>query len=268
MGKFNWKNAMWGGLGAGALGWLSSKKGDDSQSGFISPPAYEGQRPFSEEEVRKHAFLGPIYTGYGAELQRKAQGQGLVGFDPQWYETKKAQGMKSLGEAYTEGQRVRSAQASGQGLRGGIPMEIERQAMEDYGDTSGKFISDLSISDLEARREDTNKAFYEQPNLVNLGAGIQQNRANFDLSEYGAEMPTYMYEEPQENTLLPALLSAAGTIGGAYFGGPAGAGVGASVGNAAGQAISPNRSMRSPYSSQMNLRKSPVYTSRMLRASF
>ena len=190
------------------------KKGDDKGLEWIQKPPYTGQRPYSGEEVGYGAgTLKGIAEAYLPELQRRAMGQGLVGYQPEWYEARKRQGLGDLAEQYREGRDIRSATASGQGLRGGIPLSIERQAQEDYGDTTADFLDKLSIADLEARRADINQAFYQQPEEITRGAGIQQNRASFDLNEYNATMPL-LYEYPQGENNLGGVLSMAGQLGG------------------------------------------------------
>lgn len=189
------------------MGWLDNlfgggKKEEQrdpmSNMSWIQKPPYTGQKPYSGAEVGYGpAEMQGLASAYLPELKRRSMGEGPVGFDPKWYETRKKQGLGDLAEQYREGRDIRSSQASGQGLRGGIPLSIEQKAQEDYGDTTGDFLDKLSIADLEARREDINKAFYQQPEEITRGAGIQQNRAAFDLDEYNATMPL-LYEYPQE----------------------------------------------------------------------
>jgi len=188
---------------------------------WIQKPAYTGKRPYSGEEVGYGSKeMQDLASAYLPELKRRAMGEGQVGFQPEWYETRKRQGLGDLKEQYDEGRDVRSSQASGQGLRGGIPVSIERQAQEDYGDTTADFLDKLSIADLEARREDINKAFYKQPEEITRGAGIQNTRANFDLNEYNATMPIlYEYPEEESNTLGSMLSMAGQSLGGQGSGG-------------------------------------------------
>jgi len=203
-----------GGLLGGLFGG-KKKKGDNKGLEWIQKPAYTGQRPYSGAEVGYGSKeMQDLASAYLPELKRRAMGEGQVGFQPEWYETRKRQGLGDLKEQYDEGRDVRSAQASGQGLRGGIPVSIERQAQEDYGDTTADFLDKLSIADLEARRADINKAFYQQPEEITRGAGIQNTRANFDLNEYNSTMPI-LYEYPEEESNpLGSMLS----MGGQFLG--------------------------------------------------
>lgn len=183
---------------------------------WINKPPYKGERPYTGADVGYGApQLKSLADQYLPSLMQKARGEGMVGFDPKWYETRKRQGLGDLAEVKRESDIKRSAHASGQGLRGGIPLSIQREADEDYGDTTGDFLDKLSIADLEARREDINKAFYQMPEEVTRGSGIQENRALFDLNEYNATMPL-LYEYPQdESNPFSDILG----MGGSFLGG-------------------------------------------------
>lgn len=226
--KTFWDFALTSGLSTG-IG--AKKKGQE----FITPKPYEGQRPFSASEVGLGAdSISPIATQYLNQLKERSQGQGLVGFDPAYSSKAKENFLIDLNDQQDLADQSRKAQASSQGLRGGVPLTIANAANKNYANTRTKGLNNIDIADLQARREDINSATYAQPGLIQEAAGIQGQRSNFDLAEYNAEMPTYL--EPQQSNTLPALIGAAGTIGGAYFGGPAGAAAGSSIAKAyAGQ---------------------------------
>lgn len=212
------------------MSWLSSLFGGETQQqdpmanmAWIQKPAYTGQVPYSGADVGLGAEqLKPLSDQYLKQIMERSQGQGLVGYDPAWYQQRKDVGLGDLAEQYKEGSQKLSQQASGQGLRGGIPLSIQRQAQEDYGDTTGDFLKNLSVADLEARRVDINQATYAQPQAVQLGSGIQQNRANFDLQQYNDTMPI-LYEYPQAQNdgagiggLLGGLFGGGGGEGGGF----------------------------------------------------
>ena len=218
-------NPGWGtviGAGIGGLAGAFSgkkKKGDNKGLEWIKKPPYTGQRPYSGAEVGMGSEqLKPLSEQFIRQILERSKGEGQVGFDPKWYETRKKQGLGDLAEQYREGRDIRSGQSSGQGLRGGIPVSIEQKSQEDYGDTTADFLDRLSIADLEARREDINKATYAQPDTVQLGAGIQQNRAAFDLNEYNATMPL-LYEYPQEENVGSGMFDIFGNLLGGKQGG-------------------------------------------------
>ena len=247
--KVNWGlTALAGGTGAGWL-WGRSKK-KDPNSNMITPEPYAGLRPYSGADVGLGAGeLQPLSQQYRSQIMERSRGEGLVGFDPKLSSLKKQNFTNELNYQDEERKRREQAQSASQGLRGGIPLDISRRRYNDYERNLTSGLNNIDIADLEANREDRNTATYAQPDLVQLGSGIQQNRANFDLAEYNAEMPTYI-DQPQDNTLA-ALLGAAGTIGGAYVGGPGGA----AGGNALAQMLlqqqqqqgGANRSLRSGY---------------------
>lgn len=188
---------------------------------WINKPPYTGQRPYSGADVGLGADqLKPLSEQYIKQIMERSRGEGQVGFDQNWYDTRKKQGLGDLAEQYREGRNIRSSQASGQGLRGGIPLSIEQKAQEDYGDTTGDFLDKLTTADLEARREDINKATYAQPSVVTQGANIQNQRAGFDLNEYNDTMPI-LYEYPQEENTGSGI----GDIFGGLLGGGSGGGL-------------------------------------------
>ena len=250
MAKF-WKE-MGGKFGlAGLAGYGLSKalggknKGGSGGDQWISPPPYGGLRPYSGPDVGLGApELKTLADQYRQQLLDRSQGRGLVGFEPSYRDILRKEYLADFGDYEQDVQDRASAQASGQGLRGGIPLSIGAEHTKNLSRARQAGLSEIDIADLQARREDINKATYAQPELVNLGSDIQGRRAAFDLAEYEGSMPAYLQDEPQENTWLPALLTAAGTIGGAYFGGPTGAAVGGTVGGTLGQSLSQSRQDR------------------------
>lgn len=179
---------------------LSYKKNKKGGFDVINPIPFGGQRPLSEEELRKHPFLGKPYTQFGSQIDERSRGEGLVGFDPKYRQTLKSEYLQDFDTLYDETRRRRESQAASQGLRGGIPMDIATRSDRDLFRARQSGLADIDIAGLEARRADINSATYAQPDLVNLGAGIQQNRANFDLAEYNATQPTYLMDEGGSNT--------------------------------------------------------------------
>lgn len=244
-----------------SLGWRLLTSGiyggpKKNKNGFdkIDAPPYEGSTPYSASDVGLGAdAISPLASQYLNQIKERSQGQGLVGFDPAYSSKTKENFLIDLNDQQTLADQSRKAQSSSQGLRGGVPVSIATMANKNYENQRTKGLNNIDIADLRARREDINQATYAQPQLVQEGAGIQQNRASFDLSKYQATMPTYL--EPQQDNILPAVIGAAGTIGGAYFGGPAGAAAGGSLAKAyAGQ----QNPVYSQYDYQ-NLFKTPSY---------
>lgn len=223
--KTFWDWALTSGLSTG----IGKKKGNGLTK--IDPLPYTGAKPFSASEVGLGAdAISPLATQYLNQIKERSQGQGLVGFDPAYSAKAKENFLIDLNDQQTIADQQRKAQASSQGLRGGVPLTIATAANKNYENQRTKGLNNIDIADLQARREDINSATYAQPQLVSEGAGIQGQRANFDLAEYNATQPTYL--EPQQDNILPALIGAAGTIGGAYFGGPAGAAAGGALAKA------------------------------------
>ena len=203
---------------------------------MITPEPYAGARPYSGAEVGYGSGeLSSLASAYLPELKRKATGEGLVGFDPRRRDLLRSEYLQDFNEYESDVMKKASAQASGQGLRGGIPSSIASEYTKNLSRSRQSGLNEIDIEDLEARREDINRAFYQQPEEISRGSGIQQNRAAFDLGVYQAEQPTYI--EPQQSNVLPALIGAAGTGLGAYFGGPGGA----AGGNALAQAFLANQ---------------------------
>ena len=213
--KFSLKNFATLGL-AGAWSGLGKKK----NKGFdmITPESYAGARPYSGAEVGLDApRLKTLADAYIPQIMGQARGEG-VGFDPSRKALQRSEYLQDFNEYEADVMKKASAQASGQGLRGGIPLSIGQEYNKSLSRARQSGLNEIDIEDLEAAREDRNRAIYYQPEIVNQGTGIQNQRAAFDLSEYQATQPTYL--EPQQLNVLPALIGAAGTAAGAYFGQP------------------------------------------------
>lgn len=208
----------------------------------IDPPKFEGERPYSGAQVGLSADqLKPLAEQYTRQISERSRGEGLVGFDPKHRELLRDVYLTNLMEQEDERKRQDQSQAASQGLRGGIPMDISRRRGQDFDRTRFLGLADIDIADLEARRQDINQATYAQPELVNLGANIQGNRASFDESVWRGEMPTYV--DNGGSNIWSSLIGAAGTIGGAMLGKPT---LGAAAGGAASRLFSggsPNRSI-------------------------
>lgn len=219
------------GFGFAPLGFYNKKS--NKQPNMISPEPYAGSRPYSADEI---GFGAPALKGIGdqylAQLKSRAVGEG-TGFDPAYSAKLKQNFLIDLNDQEALNTEARQAQASSQGLRGGIPLTIAEAANKNYTNARTKGLNSYDIADLEAKHADQNQAIYAQPQAIAEGAGFQQNRANFDLAEYNAEQPTYIDQPP--SNVLPALIGAAGTIGGAYVAGPAGAAAGGQAANLIGQ---------------------------------
>lgn len=212
------------------LGFFGKKK---KRGGFdmIEPKPFGGERPYSGPDVGLDApTLKRISDQYVQQTMERSRGEGLVGFDPRVSAIKKEEFLGDFNEYEDEVRRKAQAQSSGQGLRGGIPMDIAERYTRDLARQRKSGINAIDLADLEANREDRNTATYAQPGIVSQGAGIQQNRANFDLAEWEGSQPTYI--EPQQSNVLPALIGAAGTAAGAYLGGPVGAAGGSALSEA------------------------------------
>lgn len=216
---------------------LFGKGGDEG------PVMFSGERPFSGAEVGLGAEqLKPISERFAQQIGERSQGQGLVGFDPARSTILKDQLRMELADREADLQRQQSSQASSQGLRGGVPMTISQQRQKDVSRALGTGLATIDVNDLEARRADINQATFAQPGLVQLGAGIQNQRAGFDLAEFEGSNP--LIQEQPDNT-LSQILGLAGTAAGAYFGGPAGASIGGQIGSTIGQASQSSQTNKS-----------------------
>lgn len=184
---------------------------------MIEPKPYSGLRPYSGADVGLGApELKSLSDQYRSQIMERSQGKGLVGFDPEYRNLLRSEFTQDLEDDFAEQNRMMQAKAASQGQRGGIPLDLSTRAYKDYGRRRASGLAEIDIADLEARRADINAATFAQPELVGLGAGIQQNRAAFDLSEYNATQPTLIDEAP--SNVGPALVNAAATLGGAYLG--------------------------------------------------
>lgn len=235
------------------------KKGKDDAFTKLEKPPYTGARPYTAAEIGFDApRLKSIADQYTGQISERSRGEGLVGFDPAYRSTLKNEFLADFDDYSDETMRQASAQASGQGLRGGIPASISANYAKNLSRARQSGLAGIDVADLEARRADINAATYAQPGAIQMGAGAQQGRAAFDLAEYNATLPDYI-ENPQDPSILPALIGAAGTIGGAYVGGPAGAMAGGSIANAFTQ----SQTKRNPYSGYYS--EADIYGSPLLK---
>jgi len=218
-------------IGAGAsygLGKLFGGKKKNNVTTFEAPP-YTGQRPFAAGDVGFGAEqLKPLSQQFIEQILRRSRGEGLVGFDPRHREQLRSEFTQDLGQAEEDARRRRQSQASSQGLRGGVPLDLAIREGRDFSRARASGLADIDIADLEARRQDINAATFAQPDTVGLGAGIQQNRANFDLAEYNATQPTHIVNQGGQD--LSGLGQTIGGIGGLLLGGPQGAAIGSTAG--------------------------------------
>jgi len=177
--NLTWQNGLKGIVNPFGLFGKNKKKGQE----FITPPEYSGLRPYSGAEVGLGADqLAPLSQQYRSQIMERSQGRGLVGFDPNYRSTLRNEFTQDLDEQEEEARRQDLAQAASQGLRGGIPLSISQRRGKEYSRARASGLADIDIADLEARRDDINAATYAQPGLVELGSGIQGQRANFDLA--------------------------------------------------------------------------------------
>ena len=179
------------------------------------PPPYSGPRPYTGEQVGFGADqLKTLAGAYLPELQRRARGEGLVGFDPRYRETLRGEFLKDFGDYESDIYAKASQQASGQGLRGGIPMSIQAENTKNLGRAREAGLADIDLRDLEARREDINTAFYQQPQEIQRGTNIQKGAADFGLQEYNATKPEpYFPPETDYSPFGDALNLGLSTIG-------------------------------------------------------
>lgn len=156
---------------------------------------YTGHRPYAASDVGFGAAqLKPLSEQFIPQIMRRSRGEGLVGFDPAYRSTLRSEFLQDLEETEEERRRQELAQAASQGLRGGVPLDISRQRSRDFARARASGLADIDIADLEARREDINRATYAQPETVRLGSDIQARRAAFDLAEHAESQPTYIGE--------------------------------------------------------------------------
>lgn len=203
--------------------------GGGNQPQFFFPEPFAGERPFTGSDVGLGAEqLQPLSQQFIDQIMRRSRGEGLVGFGDQFVDIASERLKGNLAEQFEEAGRRQSSQAFGQGLRGGIPQNIARQREEDRIDALSEGLSEIELQDLQAKRLDRNAATFAQPGVVSQGAGIQGQRASFDLNEYLAEQPTILAPTGQQSG--SNLLGAIGGIAGGAFGGPIGAGIGGAIG--------------------------------------
>lgn len=190
--------------------------GDDVQ--VYTPPSYRGPRPFEAADVgyTPQALKG-LAEAFLPELMRRARGEGLVGFEPGYRSTLRSEFLKDFGDYERDVLERASAQASGQGLRGGIPASIRSENIRNLARAREAGLADIDIRDLEARREDINRAFYQQPEEIQRGAGIQENAARLGLAEYELTKPIPYIIQDEPSQIGPELLQSATQLGTAYL---------------------------------------------------
>lgn len=219
----------------GLVGGKKKNKNNNDGLQTIEKQPYAGIRPYTGQEYRDL----PTSKQYEGQITERSRGEGLVGFDSGYRKTLRDEYLSDFGDYEADVMKKASAQSSGQGLRGGIPLSIGAEHTKNLSRARQSGLADIDIRGMEARREDIRDYTMAQPQFSNYISDNQGRRANFDLSEYEATLPTYLLDEPQQpSNVLPALIGAAGTIGGAYFGGPAGAAVGSQAGSYLGNQLS------------------------------
>lgn len=259
MGWFNdWgKYAL---LGPGGFAVPDSNSGGGG--GYEFKP-YSGLRP-PRIDTKDKEILRPTQAQTYDILMKRSRGEG-VGYDPQRRELLAKLVKNEL--AAQEEDQLRSAEgAISQAGLSGNPRAYEALAgrvKRDTGRNLENSMSRIAIEDLTRANEerDINTARLQDLNTFNFGQ--ENNRANFDLSVYGAEEGNRMnaanfnegirrYDTGQKNDMLGGLAELAGTGVGAYFGGPAGAVIGSQAGRTlaggdkSGYGISPNYSGVAP----------------------
>lgn len=159
----------------------------------FDPIPFRGQRPFTAGAVGLGAeAIKPLSEQFIAQILRRSRGEGFVGFDPRRREVLRGEFLADIGESEEESRRQALAIATGQGLRGGIPIDIARRQARDFSRARASGLADIDIADLTARRLDINRATELQPGVVSQGAGIQQARSVFDLAEHQLSQPTFV----------------------------------------------------------------------------
>jgi len=180
----------------------------------FTPPPFTGERPYTGADVGLGAeAIKPLSEQYLRQLLERSRGEGLVGFDPRRREVLRSEFTQDLGQAEDEQRRRQQAQASGQGLRGGVPLTISEQRARDFSRARASGLADIDIEDLAARRQDINAATYAQPEAVRLGSGIQAQRGQFDLAAHVAGQPQIIAPQQAAGPDLGGLFSSLGNLG-------------------------------------------------------
>ena len=182
MAKFNLKNALKFGVGAGFSGG-GRGGGGDSGGGF----EYPGPRP-PEIDTAERKFLRPTQALTTDIISPRAQGIG-VGYDPERRTTLEALLKSNLDKRQED--EVRSAQgmAGRSGLSGNLAAQnaLEGRVRRDVGRTYGEGLANITIEDLaRANQErDTNTERLRALNEFNFGQ--ENRRADFGLREFLGE---------------------------------------------------------------------------------
>jgi len=92
-------------------------------------------------------------------------------------------------------------------------MSIRGELSKDLSRSREAGLADIDLRDLEARREDTNTAFYQQPQEIQRGTNIQKSAADFGLAEYNATKPEPYIEQDSGNFLTDMLDTGLSTFG-------------------------------------------------------
>lgn len=166
---------------------LFKRKKSEPQVVEFPAPKYSGRSPYSSPITEpEFQSIGQRYAG---QIGERSQGQGLVGFDPKRRDILRGEFEQDFGDYRTDVLNRASQQASGQGFRGGLPLESRERAERSLARARQSALADIDVQDLTARREDINRATYAQPDLLGQAAGIQQNAAAFDLAKNQFEQP-------------------------------------------------------------------------------
>src|SRR3990167_7364857 len=158
---------------------MARKKGQD-QSQLIqgTRPVFTGRRPFGSP--LSEADTASLAQRFAGQIGERSQGQGLVGFDPRRRDVLRNEFL--------------------QGFGGGLPLEARNEAEKSLARARQAALSNIDVEDLQARREDINKATYAQPDLARQSAATQAIAAQFDLDRARFEEPAETLALPEEDT--------------------------------------------------------------------
>ncbi len=183
-----------------------------------NPPPYTGPTPFTGADVGYGApQLKTLSDYYLPGLISRAKGESGVGFDPQHRANLQNEFLKNFGNYESDIYRKSEGQSSGQGLRGGIPLSIQAMNTRNLSNARETGLANIDTADLEARRADMNNAFYQLPQEVARGTGIQQNAANFGLDQYNATKPEPYILQNEPSQTGTSLINAGAQLGTAYL---------------------------------------------------
>ena len=221
------------------FGLFGKKKKNDP---IVKQIEYTGPRPYDASQLGLGAdVLSPLSKAYAGQISERARGEGQIGFDPRRRDILRNEFLSDFGDYETDVMQKAQAQASGQGLRGGIPLDIQQDYAKSLARARQSGLAGIDVQDLQARREDINRATYAQPDLVRQGANIQSGAADFGLREFeGLNIP---YQEPQSefSQLLPILGQVGGYAAGSATGFPGGGPIMSQLGRALAQQFAKQR---------------------------